>query len=176
MSGERVDEAALRAIDRLNAEKKVWSFEVTNHLVLDGEVIVLARLTVDGVAKMSFGTATTSRELNGNPSSVGTGLKVAANDALARAARLFGFGLVADGFGPGPEREPSPTSLPPESRVTQKQLGAINGIARRRNIGRSELGELLLERFSKNALATLSKKEASELIGELSDANGHSSP
>lgn len=173
----RDNDAALNVIDRLNAEKKVWSFEVTNHLVLENEVVVLGRLAVEDVVKMAFGTAAVSRDGAGKPVSIGTDLKVAANDALVRAARLFGVALVFE----DPKRavtqgELAREALSPENRVTQKQLGAINGLARRRNIGRSELGGMLQQRFSKSDLVSLSKREASDFIGELSEANGHASP
>jgi hypothetical protein len=178
VSGARADDAALAVIDKLNAEgDKKWSFEVVNHLVLENEVVVLGRLAVDGVPKMAFGTAAISRDGAGKAASVGSDLKVATNDALARAARLFGVGLVFE----QPERatapeEPARDTLSPENRVTQKQLGAINGLARRRNIGRSELGGMLHQRFAKGELVSLSKREASEFISELSGTNGHTSP
>lgn len=164
-------------VDRLNTEKRAWSFEVVNHLVLENEVVVLGRLAVDDVAKMAFGTAAVSRDVSGKPASIGTDLKVAANDALVRAARLFGVGLVFEQPERAAEREePAREALSPENRVTQKQLGAVGGLARRRNIGRSELGGMLQERFAKTDLVSLSKREASDFISELSDANGHASP
>lgn len=92
-----------RIVDRLNTEKRAWSFEVVNHLVLENEVVVLGRLAVDDVARMAFGTAAVSRDVSEKPASIGTDLKVAANDALARAARLFGVGLV---FEPRSETAP----------------------------------------------------------------------
>lgn len=181
MTGARVDDAALAVIDQLNAEKKAWSFEVVNHLVLEHEVVVLGRLVVDGVTKMAFGSAALSRDGAGSTVSVGTDLKLAANEALARAARLMGVGLVfgqsdAPAHEGGGRHEPARDMPSPGDRVTQKQLGLLSGIARRRNIGRTELGALLHDRFDKTELVSLTKREASALIDELAQANGHAGP
>lgn len=78
-------------VDRLNAEKRAWSFEIVSHLVRENEVVVLGKLTVDGVAKMAFGSTTISRDASGR-TSIGADLKTAANEALARVARLMGVG------------------------------------------------------------------------------------
>jgi hypothetical protein len=174
----RADDSVLAVIDRLNAEKKeVWSFEIINHLLLEGEVVVLGRLTVDGVLKMAFGMATVSRDAHGKPISIGEDLTAAANDALGRAARLFGVGLVFEPPSTTSSSQASgaPADAPttPENRVTQRQLGMINGLARRRNIARGALGSMLHDRFRKTELVALTKREASDFIGELNGANGH---
>jgi hypothetical protein len=175
------DTVALTVVDRLNTEKRAWSFEVVNHLVLENEVVVLGRLVVDGVTKMAFGSSALSRDGAGSTTSVGTDLKSAANEALARAARLMGVAFVFNQIETparedGARQEPVRETPLPENRVTQKQLGAIHGFARRRNIGRTELGALLYQRFDKSELVTLTKREASTLIDELAQANGHAGP
>lgn len=174
MKEVQADEHALAVVDTLNGEKKAWSFEVVTHLVLDREVIVLGRLLVDGVVKMAFGRSTASGDGVGSDASVGTRLQAAANEALARAARLFGVGLV---FERGREK-PQPVSRPDgdattsQNRITQRQLGALQGHARRRNLGRAQLADLLRARFGKSELVTLTRREASELLTDLADANG----
>jgi hypothetical protein len=169
----RSDEA-LAIANRLNSERKNWSFEIVSHLRLDAEVIVLGRLTVDGTVKMAFGSSSEARDDEPCPTSVL--LATAANAALSRAARLFGVGLVLE---PPAEQtrieSPSNTAAPPGNRITQKQLGALQGIARRRNLGRMEFAEMLRARFGRTDLITLTKREASELLSELSGSNGHAS-
>lgn len=160
-------------IDRLNAEKKTWSFEIVSHAILDAEVVVLGRLVIDGVTKMAFGSSAVSRDTAGKPASVGGDLKAAANEALARAARLMGVGLVFEASA-SPE-ESTVATVPPNDRITQRQVGMIHGLARRMNIARAELGALLHDRFGKSDVVALSKREASDLIGDLNDANGHAS-
>jgi hypothetical protein len=177
IGGQRTDEVTLAAIDRLNAEKRTWSFEVVNHLVLEEEVVVLGRLVLDGVTKMTFGTTVVSRDVSGKPTSIGGDLKIAANDALSRAVRLFGAGLVFREPEAAARVDESARHSPaPENRVTQRQLGALQGLARRRNMGRGQLGELLHQRFGTRELVSLTKKEASELLSELTGASAHASP
>lgn len=169
------DTGALAVIDRLNSDTRTWSFEIASHLVLDEEVVVLGRLCVDGITKMAFGNAPVSRDAHGKSRSIGFDLKAAANDALARAARLFGVGLVYSKGDAGPreeEREPE-AGVSPGERVTQRQLGMIHGLARRKNLRRAELGAMLHDRFRKTELVALTKREASDFIGELGATNGH---
>lgn len=168
----RTEDGALAIADRLNADMKNWSFEIVTHLRLDGEVIVLGRLTVDGAIKMAFGSASLPRD--GEPCPTSALLATAANVALSRAARLFGVGLVLE---PHADRtrtdSPSDGAATPDNRITQKQLGALQGIARRRNLGRMEFAEMLRARFGRGDLISLTKREASELLSELNGSNGH---
>lgn len=176
MSSGRGSETAQAIIDRLNAEKKAWSFEIVTHVVLENEVIVLGRLTVDGSIRMAFGSASLSVEGSRKPGSASAELMSAANEALSRAARLFGVAIVLE------QRADSPCDAvhghcapDPENRITQKQLGALNGVARRRNLGRTEFAEMLRARFGRGDLISLTKREASDLLTELSGMNGHAS-
>jgi len=89
----------LEYVRRLNdAFDGDWSFEVLDHKIVDGQVIVLARLVAGGVSKMSFGgsTITLGRE-TGQPVSLADDLKAAATDALKKAASLLGVGLYLYG-------------------------------------------------------------------------------
>lgn len=168
----RAEDGALAIVDSLNAEKKSWSFEIVTHLRLDGEVIVLGRLTVDGAVKMAFGSASLPRD--GEPCPTSALLATAANAALSRAARLFGVGLVLEPHADRPRSESlSNGAATSENRITQKQLGALQGIARRRNLGRMEFAEMLRARFGRGELISLTKREASDLLSELSGSNGH---
>lgn len=166
---------AIDIVDRLNREKKAWSFELVGHHVFEQEVVVLGRLTVEGVTKMAFGAAAVPR--GQSTGAVSTALTSAANEALLRTARLFGMGLVLAGAAPACSSEPATdASVPsPENRITQKQLGAINGIARRRNLARAEVAEMLRARFGRTDLAQLTKREASDLLSHLSESSGHAS-
>ena len=42
-------------IARLNEGCDAWSFELVEHRLLEEEVVVVAKLTADGVTKMAFG-------------------------------------------------------------------------------------------------------------------------
>src|SRR5262245_25662131 len=82
-------------IARLNAALDgAWSFEVVAHEVRDDEVLVLGKLTADGLVKMQFGASqvTRDRETKGLIS-LGDDLKAAATDALKKCATFLGVGL-----------------------------------------------------------------------------------
>jgi hypothetical protein len=105
-------------IARLNeALDGAWSFE--------DEVVVLGRLTAEGIAKMQFGVSQLTREKGtGALVSLGDDLKAAATDALKKCATFLGVGLhlYADkplaGRGAAmragaPARPPGPPGTPP---------------------------------------------------------------
>ena len=152
-----------------------WSFEIVEHQVRDEEVVVVAKLTANGIVKMSFGGADIARDRDGRPLSIADSLKAAGSDALKKAASLLGVGLHLYGGSDEPSVQPPAAAPAPESpndRLTSRQLSAIQSIARRRNIGRGHLTSMLELRFQKAELAHLSRREASSLLSELTEANG----
>src|SRR5580693_8457626 len=95
-------------IARLNeAADFEWSFEVTKHEVMVDEVIVLGKLTIDGVTKMAFGGSSVTRDNSGKEVSLADDLKAATSDAIKKTASLFGIGLELYG---GATAGPAPTS------------------------------------------------------------------
>lgn len=165
-------------IARLNEGCDAWDFVIERYEILDEEVVVLGRLVVDGtVIKTAFGGSAITRDRDGRAVSVADDLKAAGSDALKKAASLLGVGLeLYSGAANRPERASSaqrlPSPLPMSERPTSKQLSAIESAARRKNIRRDRLLGMLEQRFQKKELAQLSRREASQLIGELSEANG----
>ena len=167
-------------IARLNEGCDQWSFEIVEHHVLEEEVVVVAKLTADGIVKMSFGGSSITRDRDGRAVSIADDLKAAGSDALKKAASLLGVALElygAAGAAGGdtaparPARAASPPS--PNDRLTGRQLSAIQSIARRQNIGRNRLAQLLEERFNKSEISHLSRREASSLLSsELTASNG----
>ena len=159
-------------IERLNETGDPWSFEVIKYELLEDEVIVTGKLTLDGVAKMDIGSASITRDTAGVEISVGDDVKAGVSDCIKRCARLFGCGLHLY------STEPAHAALParggPESidRITQRQLQAIHAHARRRGIALPELGAMLLERTGKDAPQSLTRREASGVLDVLSSANG----
>ena len=167
-------------IARLNEGCDAWSFEVVEHTVLDEEVIVVGKLNADGVVKMAFGGSSITRDRDGRPLSIADDLKSAASDAIKKSASLLGVGLELYGgaaveAGPPARttttREPAPAS--PSDRLTGRQFSAIQSLARRHNIERDRLTVMLEERFKKNNLGHLSRREASSLLSELTGSNGN---
>lgn len=163
-------------IARLNEGCDEWSFEIVEHQILGEEVVVVAKLTADGIMKMAFGGSSITRDCERRAVSIADDLKAAGSDALKKAASLLGVALELYG-GASTEatptrsaRAPSPES--PNDRLTSRQLSAIQSIARRRNIGRGHLTSMLEQRFQKGELGHLSRREASSLLSELTEANG----
>lgn len=151
-----------------------WSFELVEHAIHDDEVVVVAKLTANGIVKMSFGGADIARDRDGRPLSIADSLKAAGSDALKKAASLLGVGLHLYGASeePAAQARSAPTPSSPNDRLTSRQLSAIQSIARRRSIGRGHLTSLLKRRFQKADLGHLSRREASSLLSELTEANG----
>ena len=82
-------------IQRLNeALEGAWSFEIVQHEIREEEVLVLAKLTAEGISKMNFGVSQVTREReSGALVSLGDDLKAAGTDALKKCATFFGVGL-----------------------------------------------------------------------------------
>lgn len=165
-------------IQRLNEGSDTWSFEVVNHQILDSEVVVLGRLTIDGVTKSAFGGALISFGNDGQAISVGDDLKGAASDALKKSASMFGIGLeLYGGKAMTEQSEARPAARPqadPKDRATVRQMAALQGAARRRGLTQDRLASMVRDRTGKTELALLDRVEASNLISELSGSNGAS--
>jgi hypothetical protein len=82
-------------IARLNeAFEGAWSFEVTWHEIRETEVLVLGRLTAEGVVKCQFGASSVTRDRETKALlSLGHDLKAASTDALKKCATFLGVGL-----------------------------------------------------------------------------------
>jgi hypothetical protein len=171
-----VDVAAV--IERLNAVSDFeWSFEVVRHEILENEVVVLGKLTIDGVTKMAFGGASVTRDSSGKEVSVADDLKSASSDCTKKCASLFGIGLEVyagaangtSGAVPAPPRGGPPELL---DRITSRQLAAIHAAARRRGMALPDLAEMLTNKTGKAVAQFLTKREASSVLDELSGQNG----
>jgi hypothetical protein len=168
-------------IARLNEACDAWSFEVVRHEIHEAEVVVLGKLTADGVVKMAFGGSTITRGQDGDAVSLADDLKSATSDAIKKAASLLGVGLELYGGGNGHgEKSGSGNGhaavnggglVGGADRLTAKQLAAIHGAARRANVTRENL-MLLVKNHGKGQLEALSKGEASAIISELSGMQG----
>src|SRR5687768_14895893 len=122
-----------------------WVFEIQEHRVYDDEVVVLGKLTAQGVAKSQFGKSRITRAKKDNAIvSLGDDLKAAATDCLKKCATLYGVGLhlyfdtspAGNGNGPGNGNGAGHGNGPhhsghsqgngsDSSRLTAKQLSAI---------------------------------------------------
>ena len=84
-------------IARLNeAFEGQWSFEIVRHDILEDrdEILVLGKLSADGVVKMQFGVAQITRDKESKQIvSLGDDVKAAGTDALKKCATFLGVGL-----------------------------------------------------------------------------------
>ena len=101
-------------IHRLNeALDGAWSFEIMQHEIREDEVLVLAKLTAEGITKMNFGVSQVTRERDsGALISLGDDLKAAATDSLKKCATFFGVGLHLYAEKPLAGRAPVARSVP----------------------------------------------------------------
>jgi hypothetical protein len=171
-----------------------WSFEIVKYRIIKdpGEVLVLGKLTAEGVTKMAFG----SKEIERNKDtkaiiSLGDDLKAASTDALKKAASLLGVGLYLysdqrpngkteekrpgtpdkgasasnEKNQPGPKNEPA-TGDGNGGRLTNKQLAMIFAVGKSKGLQTKDIKDKALATFSKN-LNFLTKAEASIFINAL---------
>ena len=160
-----------------------WSFDITEHVIQDDEVMVLGKLTAGDIRKSAFGcsTITTTRE-SGERVSVGHDLKAAASDALKKCCSLLGLGLHLYGLESAPERKEPNGTVPfpgPErsnqsynSKVlTSRQYGAIVAIAEKAGYSEAQLKTRILDVHGV-PLEKLDRRTASKVISDLSNGNG----
>ena len=162
-----------------------WIFEIQEHRVYDDEVVVLGKLTAQGVTKSQFGKSRITKAKKDNAIiSLGDDLKAAATDCLKKCATLFGVGLHlyfdvpqttsngnghATGFGNGNVEHRSNGSEGNGSdngRLTARQLSAIFSMAKARGWSNKQVRDFSQEMFGKLP-DFLNKKEASAVIQHL---------
>ena len=170
-------------IGRLNeALAGKWSFEILEHRILPeaDEVLVLGRLTAEGIIKTQFGSSPLTRHRqSGNPVSIGDDLKAAATDALKKCATLLGVALdLYQGSRsevpkptPAPSGTSQPTAMVPEragngGRLSTKQLQLVHKLAVERRLSRNELTLYCQDKYGR-VPDFLTKAQASKLIDEL---------
>ena len=132
-------------IQRLNeCFDSEWIFEIQEHRAYDDEVVVLGKLTAQGVSKSQFGKSRITRSrVDKSIVSLGDDLKAAATDCLKKCATLFGIGLhlyfdapkVVSDKGNGHDgrahhSENSDSRVSNRGRLTAKQLSAIFSLAK----------------------------------------------
>lgn len=171
-------------IQRLNeCFSAEWIFEIQEHRVYDDEVVVLGKLTAQGVSKSQFGKSRITRSKTDNSIiSVGDDLKSAATDCLKKCATLFGVGLHLyfnaaaagseinrpNGNGhKGQHQAPNLKGNRAEiSRLTARQLVAIFSLAKVRGWSDEQVRDFCQEMFGKLP-DFLNKREASAVIQHL---------
>lgn len=176
-------------IQRLNeALEGAWSFEIVEYHVHQelGEVLVLGKLTVEGVTKSQFGSSKLTKKdrESGEILNLGDDLKAATTDALKKCSSLLGIGLYLynghrqENYGEAESNQPegSTASRNPVAktdnrsttggRLTAKQLQLVHKLAGERRVSRTELTQHCQDRYGR-VPDFLTKAQASKLIDEL---------
>ncbi len=164
-------------IARLNdAFDANWSFEVVEHKVFEDEILVLGRLTAEGITKSQFGSTRITRNRDsGEQVSLGDDLKAATTDAIKKCATLLGVGLYLyggngdstdSGSKPKSENNSKNSGNGSNGRLTNKQLQAIYSIGKSKKMTQKAIREYCLNTFNK-VPDYLTRDEASTVIGEL---------
>jgi hypothetical protein len=172
-------------IQRLNeCFEAEWVFDIQEHRVYDDEVVVLGKLTAQGVSKSQFGRSRITRSKKNNSIiSMGDDLKAAATDCLKKCATLFGVGLhlyfdapsagnaTRDGHGTAQDNGQHHSAGwngngSDVGRLTAKQLSAIFSLAKTRRWSNKQVRDFTQEMFGKLP-DFLNKKEASAVIQHL---------
>lgn len=171
-------------IQRLNdAFDGKWSFEILKCKILEkeDEVVVLGRLSAEGVVKCQFGSSRITRAKDsGEIISLADDLKAAATDSLKKCATMLGVGLhLYNGdksLHDSGERKPdnyyaeTPSNKTRgnsggngQGRITNKQLNYLVNLARTLGLDSKALDEESIKIFGVK-MAYLTVKDASAFI------------
>ena len=163
-------------IQRLNdAFESAWSFEIVSHEIQQDEVIVIGKLSAEGIAKSQFGSSriTRTRE-TGEAISLASDLKSAATDALKKCATLLGIGLHLYADKPtstvstnqkdnGGDNSQSGNGGNGNGRLSAKQHSFLMKLANEKGLTRKELNDQCVETYG-SVIDYLTRQNASSMI------------
>ena len=171
-------------IQRLNdAFDGLWSFEILKCKILEkeDEVVVLGRLSAEGVVKCQFGASRITRSKEtGEIISLSDDLKAAATDSLKKCATMLGVGLHLyngdkslhdldqnkpdkGGSKPTPNKPKATNGGNGQGRITNRQLNYLVNLGRTLGMDSKALDNESLRIFGVK-LPYLSVKDASAFI------------
>ena len=167
-------------IQRLNdAFEGQWSFEIITQEKEGSEVIVLGKLTVEGVSKTQFGSNKISLSKAGEVISIGDDWKAAGSDSLKKCASLFGVGLHLYGA----EKKEQPPEQPGKGMseksqpkggtvITKEQLAQIKEMRTKLGWTPKNVQDKSKEMFGTEKVETLNPTMATALIAFMQTQNG----
>jgi len=164
-------------IERLNqAFESLWSFEIAAHEVHADEVIVIGKLSAEGITKTQFGSSKITRNREtGEMVSLADDLKAATTDALKKCATLFGVGLHL--YADKPAIQAADTEAKKvngdvnhsgkgsngNGRLTSKQHSFLLKLANEKGMTRKELNDKCVATYGA-VIDFLTRQHASSLI------------
>jgi len=183
--GETIDYVEAHAvIQRLNdCFDGQWNFEVMTQENNGNQVMVLGKLTAEGVSKSQFGCSSiTTNSKTGEIISLGDDWKASASDSLKKCASLFGIGLHLYGAGkeeqrPGQQEQKgkgmSEKSQPKGgTTITKEQLAQIKELRTKLGWTPENVQQRSKEMFGTDKVETLNPTMATALIAFMQNQNG----
>lgn len=162
-------------ISRLNRDlDHNWSFDIVKYEIVDSHVVVLGKLTAEGITKSQFGSKKVTKDKDGEPVSIGDDCKAAASDCLKKTATLLGIALHLyendeDGSGMS-AMSPSKGN----GRITKAQLSKIKALRTKAGLSSDDVLDLVERMFSTRDVMSINPEMASAVIAVLEYRDGES--
>ena len=150
-------------IRRLNkAFDHNWSFDVERYEIVDGHIIVLGKLTAEGIVKTQFGSKKIAKDKQGEPISIGDDMKAAASDSLKKTATLLGVALhLYEDDGDGMS---TMSGNKGNGKITKAQLGKIKSLRTKAGMSADDVLDLVERMFSTRDPVSLNTEMGSAVI------------
>ena len=160
-------------IQRLNdAFESNWSFEVMEYQQMGTEVVVLGKLTADGVVKQQFGCSKiTNNSKTGEVVSIGDDLKAATSDCIKKASTLFGIGLHLYAEASDREDMSQMSGNKGDNLITKEQLANIKQLRTQLKWTPEKVQEQAQRLFATTEITALNSTMGNALIAYLQAQN-----
>ena len=153
-------------IRRLNrAFDHNWSFDIEKYEIVDGHIVVLGRLTAEGIVKSQFGSKKIARDKKGEPISIGDDMKAAASDSLKKTATLLGVALHL--YQDDTEAGMGMSSNKGNGVITKAQLATIKSLRTKAGMSADEVLDLTERMFSTRDPMSLNTEMGAAVIAVL---------
>jgi len=148
-----------------------WSFDIEQFEKNDGEVVVLGKLTGEGISKMQFG----SKAITNGKGEIGDDLKAAGSDALKKCATLFGIALhlysgdevTSEGSNTKGSGMSTMTPNKGNNKVTKAQLSKIKELRTSLGWSGDEIKDFIKQLHSMDNPLDLNPEQAKNIIAVL---------
>ena len=166
-------------IRRLNASfDGEWSFEIVEYKEMFDEVVVLGKLTAEGIVKSQFGShKITKAKKDGEVVNIGFDLKAAASDALKKSSTHFGIALhlYSENIADEP-KEPvdrnAMSSSESEETISKEKLAEIKQLRTKLKWKPEDVMDHAERLFSTRDIAKLNPVMGEAFIAYLKSQNG----
>ena len=170
---------AADVIRRLNqAFDGEWSFEIVEHEQMFDEVVVLGKLTAQGISKMQFGNhQITKAKKDGSVVNVGFDLKAASSDCLKKCATHFGVALhlYSENIADEPKEPVDKNSMTPSESgetISKEKLAEIKQLRTKLKWKPEDVMDHAERLFSTRDIAMLNPVMGEAFVAYLKSQNG----